>query len=157
MNKLFLFLFLFILLLKNVSPSSGLTSDQYIQSNYWNSYFPKLKSTKLADLTQLETDIFKCHSKLKDQKTMRISWQCITKIHNVLWIPNKKTLGDRKRFLISFTDTLGTLYAFPYSQKKLLNLCTSTSIDVFGQFNEKGVAILPKDFTFLTINECINY
>lgn len=157
MNSLPLFLLLLMLGLKNVLPGSISGQDQPIQKNYWNSHFPKIESIKPGEITKLETDIFKCHSKLKNEKTMSISWECTTKIHNVIWIPNKKTLEDRRRFVISFTDSLGTLYTFPYSQKKLLSLCTSTSIDVFGKFNEKGIAILPKDFTFLTINECINY
>ncbi|KAK9172232.1 Uncharacterized protein cmbei_6004010 [Cryptosporidium meleagridis] len=161
MKKLSSFLFLFFLELQNAWSSLNLSlnssSRQLIQNNYWNSHFPHIKPIKPRETTKLETALFKCQTKLKDEKTMRISWECFTKVHNVIWIPNKKALNEKKKYLISFTDSLGTLYTFPYSPKKLLNLCTSTSIDIFGNFSEKGIAILPKDFKFLTINECINY
>ncbi|KAH8582865.1 uncharacterized protein ELE39_002993 [Cryptosporidium sp. chipmunk genotype I] len=161
MNKFSPFLFLLLLELLNVwrslTLSSNSSSRQLIQSNYWNSHFPYVKSIRPGETTELETDLFKCNTKLRDEKTMRISWECTTKIQNVIWIPNRNTLNNKNKFLISFTDSLGTLYAFPYSQKKLLNLCTSTSIDIFGEFSEKGIAILPKNFKFLAINECINY
>ncbi|KAJ1605148.1 hypothetical protein OIY81_3569 [Cryptosporidium canis] len=128
-----------------------------IEANYWNSHFPLVDSIRPGEPSLLETDIFRCRSSLRDEKTMKVSWECMTKVPNVIWRPNKRALEDKGRFVISFTDALGTLYSVPYSPKKLLNLCTSTSIDIFGEFSEAGVATLPRDFTFIKINECISY
>lgn len=155
MNKPGSILMILILGLKSVWIGSAL--DGLVQSSYWNSYFPHVSSIKQGETVELETDLFQCSSKLRDEKTMRISWKCKTKVPNVVWIPNKRVLDDRKRFVISFTDALGTLYSVPYPRKKILNLCTSTSVDIFGEFDNSGVAILPKDFTFIKVNECINY
>lgn len=155
MNRCVSFLILLILGLESVWSGSAL--NEFVRSSYWNSHFPPVGSIKPGEVVELETDLFQCSSKLRDEKTMRISWECKTTVPNVVWVPNMKVLEDRRRFVISFTDALGSVYSVPYSQKKLLNLCTSTSVDVFGEFGEKGVAILPKGFTFVKINECINY
>ncbi|KAF7456049.1 hypothetical protein HWI79_3402 [Cryptosporidium felis] len=131
-------------------------SEGPLEKSYWNSHFDYSKSLDLRKQAILETDLFRCDSFVSEGTPEKISWKCKTKVSGVIWIPNRQVFHDKRRLLVSFTDSLGILYAFPYSKRKLLSLCTSANIDTFGEVNESGMSILPKDYVFVAINNCLN-
>ena len=135
---------------------SGELHFDSIENKYWNSHFDYTRYQDVRKQSIVETDIFLCESFASEDEKISISWRCLTKVSGVIWKPNKKLFQDQQRLLISITDTLGTLYAIPYRKKKLLSLCTSGSIQVYGELNERGECILPKDFQFIVVNDCLN-
>ncbi|KAH8740600.1 hypothetical protein FG386_002182 [Cryptosporidium ryanae] len=125
-----------------------------LRVKYWNPFFKDIGLGKNIASAQVETDIFRCYSFRSESSVNNISWKCDTKVPNVIWIPNKR-LSENK-YIISMTDSLGEIYSIPYGIKKLLSICTSGSIEVFGEYRESNVIVLKKDFTFIQINDCIN-
>ena len=127
----------------------------FLRKRYWNAFFGDFKFENDMENVQVETDVFRCYSLRKEySKSKSISWICETKVHNVIWIPNKKL--NENKYIVSMTDSLGEIYAVPYGIRKLLSICTSGNIEVFGEYRERNSILLTKNFVFLKINDCLN-
>ncbi|KAH7647834.1 hypothetical protein FG379_000460 [Cryptosporidium bovis] len=124
-----------------------------LKAKYWNSFFTDIDLGKNIEDAQVETDIFRCYPFKSENGVNAISWKCDTKLSNVIWIPNKR-LSENK-YIVSMTDSLGEIYSVPYGIKKLLSICTSGNIEVFGEYMENNAIVLKKNFTFIKINDCI--